>query len=184
MTINPTIIPTISTVLYEKIQLRKRSEYTNIWSLLDNVYDPEIPVLSVWDIGILQNIEFDGDDYLIIITPTYSGCPAVDAIKEDIAKELQDNQIYNYQIKTRLSPAWTTDSMTLEGINKLRAYGIAPPTDVLDGCALHITPTENILCPQCNSRNTHIISEFGSTACKALFKCHDCQEPFDFFKCI
>lgn len=178
------IIPSISPALHDKIQRRNHSNYVEIWTLLDAVCDPEIPVLSIWDIGILQDIEYVEGKYKIIITPTYSGCPAVDAIKEDIAKQLEDNNILNYEIKTRLSPAWTTDCMTLEGNNKLREYGIAPPVDVPNGCALHVTPTENVLCPHCRSRNTTIISEFGSTSCKALFKCNDCYEPFDFFKCI
>lgn len=178
------VIPTISSALHEKLQRRSHSDYADIWSLLDNVCDPEIPVLTIWDIGILQDIEYHDGKYQIIITPTYSGCPAVDAIKEDIATELEGKKITNFEIKTRLAPAWTTDSMTLEGIDKLREYGIAPPTDVPNGCALHVTPTENVLCPHCGSRNTEIISEFGSTACKALFKCNDCYEPFDLFKCI
>jgi len=178
------VIPTISNVLHEKLQRRNLSEHGHIWTLLDAVCDPEIPVLSVWDIGILQDIELVDGEYHIIITPTYSGCPAVDAIKEDIAIELENNNIHNFQVKTRLSPAWTTDSMTPEGNDKLREYGIAPPVDVPNGCALHVTPTTNVLCPHCRSRNTQIISEFGSTACKALFKCDDCLEPFDFFKCI
>ena len=178
------VIPTISTALHEKIQRRNRSEFSEIWSMLDVVCDPEIPVLSVWDIGILQDIEYEDGKYQIIITPTYSGCPAVDAIREDIATELENNNVLNFEIKTRLSPAWTTDCMTVEGNDKLREYGIAPPVDVPNGCALHITPTQNVLCPNCRSRNTQIISEFGSTACKALFKCNDCYEPFDFFKCI
>ncbi len=178
------IIPTISNALHEKIVRRNSSEFTNIWNILDVVCDPEIPVLSIWDIGILQDIEFKDGKYQIIITPTYSGCPAVDAIKEDTAAELTKNGITNFEVKTRLSPAWTTDCMTVEGNNKLREYGIAPPVDVPNGCALHVTPTENVLCPHCRSKNTQIISEFGSTACKALFKCDDCFEPFDFFKCI
>lgn len=177
-------IPTISNTLYEKTQRRSLSQYPEIWDLLDTVHDPEIPVLTIWDIGILQDIQFKDDHYEIIITPTYSGCPAVDAIKDDIAACLEKSNIHNFKIKTRLSPAWTTDNMTVEGNNKLRAYGIAPPVDVPVGCALHVTPTEHVKCPHCSSRNTEIISEFGSTACKALFKCADCHEPFDFFKCI
>ena len=174
------IIPTISNALHEKIVRRNSSEFTNIWNILDVVCDPEIPVLSIWDIGILQDIEFKDGKYQIIITPTYSGCPAVDAIKEDTAAELTKNGITNFEVKTRLSPAWTTDCMTVEGNNKLREYGIAPPV----ARESDNRESANPICPQCESTDVTMISEFGSTACKALYKCTSCLEPFDYFKCL
>lgn len=179
-------IPTINKALYERELHRKNSPYPQIWSLLDAVNDPEIPALSIWDLGILRDVELDedGDQYIITITPTYSGCPAMDTIKEDVISHLKKNGITNCSAKLKLSPAWTTDDMTEEGRNKLRAYGIAPPNDAAGGCMKYCTPTAHVKCPHCNSTNTVLVSEFGSTACKALFKCEDCCEPFDFFKNI
>lgn len=146
----------------------------NINQLLDKVTDPEIPVISIRDLGILRDIRLNDDLIEIVITPTYSGCPAMLEIEKDINNVLKENQISNFKITTVLSPPWTTDWMTEEGKQKLRDYGIAPPNP---------TNEADIQCPNCGSRNTTLISQFGSTACKSLLKCEDCLEPFDYFKC-
>jgi ring-1,2-phenylacetyl-CoA epoxidase subunit PaaD len=142
-----------------------------IWELLNTVPDPEIPVISVVELGVIRDIVFNDDNYIITITPTYSGCPAVKTFQDDIKTCLIENNITNFELKIVYAPAWTTDWMTNETKEKLRKFGIAPPSDI-------------VICPQCNSKNTILISEFGATACKSLFKCIDCLEPFEFFKCI
>ncbi len=146
----------------------------DILDLLQNVTDPEIPVISVIDLGIVRDVIVDGDSLEVIITPTYSGCPAMLEIEKEINNALKKEGIYEFKITTVLSPAWTTEWMSVEGKRKLKEYGIAPPNP---------TNPEDIECPQCGSRNTKLLSEFGSTACKSLFKCNDCLEPFDYFKC-
>ena len=178
------IIPTITPSRHARNILRQESEYTDIWNMLDEVTDPEIPVLTIWDIGILRNVEKINDQVVVTITPTYSGCPAVDAIKQDIVSALRANGIDRVEVKVTLAPAWTTDDMSDEGQAKLREYGIAPPGDAPKGCEAYCTPEANVACPNCGSTNTSLTSEFGSTACKALFHCQDCHEPFDFFKNI
>lgn len=145
-----------------------------ILDLLQNVTDPEIPVISVIDLGIVRDVIVDGDSLEVIITPTYSGCPAMLEIEKEINNALKKKGINEFKITTVLSPAWTTEWMSEEGKRKLKEYGIAPPNP---------TNPEDIECPQCGSKNTQLISEFGSTACKSLFKCNDCLEPFDYFKC-
>jgi len=145
-----------------------------IFDILRSVKDPEIPVISIHDLGILRDIKIHDDQAEVIITPTYSGCPAMLEIEKEIHNTLKAEGIENFKITTVLSPAWTTDWMTEEGKKKLEAYGIAPPNP---------TAPENVACPQCKSQNTALVSEFGSTACKALYKCKDCLEPFDYFKC-
>jgi len=142
-----------------------------IWELLNTVPDPEIPVISVVELGVIRDIVFNDDNYIITITPTYSGCPAVKTFQDDIKTCLIENNITNFELKIVYAPAWTTDWMTNETKEKLRKFGIAPPSDI-------------VICPQCKSENTTLISEFGSTACKSLFKCDECLEPFEFFKCI
>jgi len=142
-----------------------------IWELLNTVPDPEIPVISVVELGVIRDIVFNDDNYIITITPTYSGCPAVKTFQDDIKTCLMENNITNFELKIVYAPAWTTDWMTNETKEKLRKFGIAPPSDI-------------VICPQCKSENTTLISEFGSTACKSLFKCDECLEPFEFFKCI
>ena len=142
-----------------------------IRELLNTVPDPEIPVISVVELGVIRDITFDRGSYTILITPTYSGCPAIKTFTDDIKKCLKENGIRNFKINLVYSPAWTTDWMTNKTKEKLKKYGIAPPS-------------ETVICPQCNSKNTKLVSEFGATACKALYKCLDCLEPFEFFKCI
>ncbi|RRD01464.1 1,2-phenylacetyl-CoA epoxidase subunit PaaD [Amphritea balenae] len=168
---------------YQRQQQRNAEDVKELWDLLDAVKDPEVPVLSLWDLGILRDIQRDGDRITVTITPTYSGCPAMDNISTDVAQLLNDNGYADVTVKTSLSPAWSSEWMSAEGRKNLRAYGIAPPEDAeLDADGL--TPDAHAACPHCGSRNTRRVSEFGSTACKALFQCDDCSEPFDYFKKI
>ena len=151
------------------------------WKLMEDVYDPEIPVLSIIDLGIVRDIQLSHDDLEIFITPTYSGCPAMDVISMNIRMILSANGFKKIKITQQLSPAWTTDWMTENGKEKLKAYGIAPPIGKsFDKKYLEELKVE---CPHCHSLNTKLISQFGSTACKALYQCNDCREPFDYFKC-
>jgi ring-1,2-phenylacetyl-CoA epoxidase subunit PaaD len=151
-----------------------------IYSLLAKVNDPEVPVLSILDLGIVRDIVFENDLIIIKITPTYSGCPAMGVIATSIKFELIANGITNFKIEEVLSPAWTTDWMTEAGKQKLISYGIAAP---------QYSTKENpenklaVPCPQCKSMDTKVISEFGSTSCKSLYKCNECLEAFDYFKC-
>ncbi len=155
-----------------------------IWKLLQEVCDPEVPVLSILDLGIVRDIKIRGDEVEVVITPTYSGCPAMDAISFDIRLKLIEHGYKNVKITSVLSPAWTTDWMSEAGKAKLKAYGIAPPhsTQIVCDTKLFAEP-EAIQCPLCNSYHTKLISRFGSTACKALYQCQACKEPFDYFKC-
>jgi ring-1,2-phenylacetyl-CoA epoxidase subunit PaaD len=152
-------------------------ETKQIWQILEQVSDPEIPVLSILDLGIVRNVSFDDDVCHVAITPTYSGCPAIDAIAFDIKIKLLEHGIKKVKISETLSPAWTTDWITDAGKQKLEAYGIAAPKKSVD--LLNETPS----CPQCKSADTKLLSQFGSTACKALYQCNTCKEPFDYFKC-
>ncbi len=148
-----------------------------IFALLEEVCDPEIPVLSILDLGIVRDVKINNDETEIIITPTYSGCPAMDAISMDIRFKLLEHGYKKIKITSVLTPVWTTDWMTEAGKEKLKAYGIAPPKYSKD-------LSEDLPeCPQCKSPNTKLLSQFGSTACKALYQCNDCKEPFDYFKC-
>jgi ring-1,2-phenylacetyl-CoA epoxidase subunit PaaD len=140
--------------------------------------------LSIIDLGIIREIKTDNAGGLeLIITPTYSGCPAMDMITSNIRMELLTSGFNSVKVTTVLSPAWTTDWMTEEGKRKLKEYGIAPPLPKQQACHSALFADEAIACPRCNSYHTKRISEFGSTACKALYQCLDCQEPFDYFKC-
>ena len=151
------------------------------WNILETVTDPEIPVLSVIDLGIIRDIIINDGKIEVIISPTYSGCPAMDVISMNIRMALISEGFTSIIISQQLSPAWTTDWMTESGKEKLKSYGIAPPVakssdkDFLENLVIE--------CPLCHSSNTSLISQFGSTACKALYKCNDCREPFDYFKC-
>jgi ring-1,2-phenylacetyl-CoA epoxidase subunit PaaD len=161
---------------------------TEVRQILEIVMDPEVPVLSVVDLGIIRNVEIiqssDGNIVRCTITPTYTGCPAMDVISMNIRFALLELGFKNIQIKTVLSPAWTTDWMTEEGKQKLKAYGIAPPNPQHTVCTPDAFQKEEaVQCPHCNLYHTTLISRFGSTACKALYKCEDCREPFDYFKC-
>ncbi len=151
------------------------------WKAAASVADPEIPVLSIADLGVLRDVTMDEDGVEVTITPTYSGCPAMNMIQIEIETALAEAGFNHMRVKTVLSPAWTTDWMTEEGRRKLRAYGIVPPVGPAGRRALF---GETIIaCPLCTSTNTECISEFGSTSCKALWRCKACREPFDYFKC-
>lgn len=153
-------------------------------AVLQTVTDPEVPVLSVTDLGIIRDIKLDNDEIEVIITPTYSGCPAMDVISINIRLALIANGYNNVKIKQVLSPAWTTDWLSEAGKQKLKEYGIAPPNPKQQVCSDKLfAHDEAVQCPHCDSYHTHRISEFGSTACKALYQCDDCKEPFDYFKC-
>ncbi len=155
-----------------------------IWGILETVTDPEVPVLTITDLGILREVKINGDEIEVVITPTYTGCPAMDMIAMNIKLALAENGFNNVRITSVLSPAWTTDWMNEAGKRKLKEYGIAPPNPKQQVCSDTLfTANEGIQCPLCNSYYTHRVSEFGSTACKALHQCDDCKEPFDYFKC-
>jgi len=161
-----------------------------IWSILEEVVDTEVPVLSIVDLGIVRSVitkekleTGKPGTTEIIITPTYSGCPAMDVIRIQIRLTLLLHGYENIQVTTVLSPAWTTDWMSEAGKQKLKAYGIAPPNPSQQVCNTRLFAEEAIQCPLCNSYNTRRVSEFGSTACKSLHQCNDCHEPFDYFKC-
>jgi ring-1,2-phenylacetyl-CoA epoxidase subunit PaaD len=154
----------------------------HITEILKEVTDPEIPVLTIGDMGIVKKIEVEDDLVKITITPTYSGCPAMDMIKVNIMAALEDHGINNVEIDLVISPPWTTDWISEEGKKKLKAYGIAPPVGSVDKKNLML---EDIIvpCPLCESENTEMVSQFGSTPCKSLYRCKDCFEPYDYFKC-
>ena len=178
------VIPTKSPEQFEREQYRRNSLVPQLWQVLDQVNDPEIPALSLWDLGVLKDIEHSDELVTVTITPTYSGCPAMDVMAEDIQLALTAHGIKKSVVKTQLSPAWTTDWMTDKGRVQLRNYGIAPPDDVIGGDGQLIDEDTKVKCPHCGAADTTLVSEFGSTACKALFKCNDCLEPFDLFKHI
>lgn len=169
-----------------------------IWSILSTVADPEVPVLTILDLGIVREVVLkvspsggagtaetqfvEGAE--IIITPTYTGCPAMDVIAMNIRLALAEQGYKQVKVTSVLSPAWTTDWMTEAGKEKLKQYGIAPPNPKQQVCNDQLfAANEAVQCPHCDSHHTHRISEFGSTACKALYQCDDCKEPFDYFKC-
>jgi ring-1,2-phenylacetyl-CoA epoxidase subunit PaaD len=159
--------------------------YKHIWKLFEEIPDPEIPVLSILDLGIVRKIASEDDTIVITITPTYSGCPAMNLFEDDIIAKLKENNIENVRIEMTYDPPWTTDWMNDEARKRLEDYGIAPPVrGSHDKGELFKEGVKNVRCPICKSINTKVISQFGSTACKALYKCNDCLEPFDYFKCI
>lgn len=155
-----------------------------IWNILKNVSDPEIPVLTVVDMGVVREVEEKDGKVLVSITPTYSGCPAMNEIESNIRWALEEAGYNEVEVKTILSPPWTTDWMTDEGKAKLQEYGIAPPEGSSTDKSVLFGEAKKVMCPRCKSRNTIMVSQFGSTACKALYKCDDCKEPFDYFKCL
>lgn len=156
----------------------------DIFALLHEIPDPEIPVISVVELGVIRDAKVDGNSVEVIMTPTYSGCPAMTQMEEDVRKKLLDAGFEKVNIKTVFNPVWTTDWLTQEARQKLQNYGIAPPEEsTTDKSFLTNTP-KNITCPHCKATNTVMVSQFGSTACKALYKCNTCLEAFDYFKCI
>lgn len=160
---------------------QKKDHLERIREVLADIPDPEIPVVTIMDLGILRAVQLKNDLVEVVITPTYSGCPAMDRIAMDIRKTLAGIGFENIRIIHQLSPAWTTDWMTEEAKEKLRSYGIAPPVaKTLDAAYLKSLPVQ---CPHCRSFHTERISDFGATACKAIHRCRDCGEPFEHFKC-
>jgi ring-1,2-phenylacetyl-CoA epoxidase subunit PaaD len=169
-----------------------------VWAWLADVADPEIPVISVVDLGIVRAVDVAGDAVTVTLTPTYSGCPATHVIEACVREALQAQGVEDVRIVTRLAPAWTTDWLSEAGKAKLKGYGIAPPAQqVIDisglrgGLAAAVSRSHlrsagtapAVACPHCGSLHTELTSQFGSTPCKALYKCRDCREPFDYFKC-
>jgi ring-1,2-phenylacetyl-CoA epoxidase subunit PaaD len=144
--------------------------------LVSRIRDPEIPVITIADLGVLRDVRAENSRVVVTITPTYTGCPALRAMQDEIESVLRGAGYDDVEVRTRLAPAWTTEWIDERARRKLEAYGIAPPKPLHDRGA--------VTCPQCRSHNTVCVSEFGSTACKALYRCRDCLEPFDYFKCI
>lgn len=151
-----------------------RPSIEDVWAWLDEVPDPEIPVISVVDLGIVRDVSWGGDRLIVTVTPTYSGCPATRVIALEIETALRGRGIEDVELKTQIAPPWTTDWLSEKGREKLEAYGIAPPQPA-GGPAR---------CPRCNSTSLSKLSQFGSTPCKAQWRCDSCLEPFDYFKCI
>jgi ring-1,2-phenylacetyl-CoA epoxidase subunit PaaD len=164
------------TSVFSDGELRQRA-----WSAAAQVVDPEIPVLTIADLGVLRDVVVSDGHVEVSITPTYSGCPAMNMIALEIEMALEREGIRQPKIRTVLSPAWTTDWMSDDGRRKLREYGIAPPQTASGRRALF--GEQRVVCPQCGSSATELLSEFGSTSCKALWRCKSCREPFDYFKC-
>lgn len=155
------------------------------WSVLAEVSDPEIPVLSVLDLGMIRGVELNDQNEIVVrLTPTYSGCPATDVLTADITQAFAAKGLTPVIVVVDLSEVWTTDWMSEAGKEKLQQYGIAPPQGNSHSCGTHVALTDGIQCPRCHSQHTKLLSEFSSTACKALYRCQDCLEPFDYFKCI
>lgn len=157
------------------------AEIPQIWHCLQQISDPELPVLSITDLGMVRDVEADGDGWRITFTPTYSGCPATEFLLEAIEQRLAEAGFAPVKVDIRLSPAWTTDWMNASARDRLREYGVAPPQGHTCDKPQAAGP---VPCPRCGSTHSEKISEFGSTACKALYRCCDCREPFDYFKCI
>ena len=164
------------TALFNDTELRQRA-----WNTAAAVVDPEIPVLTIADLGVLRDVAINDGCVEVAITPTYSGCPAMNMITLEIELALEREGFRHSRVRTVLSPAWTTDWMSEEGRRKLHAYGIAPPQASSSRRALF--GEQAVACPQCGSDKTELLSEFGSTSCKALWRCKACREPFDYFKC-
>ena len=155
----------------------------DIWQILRSVEDPEIPVISIVDLGIVREVKFDGNQCIVTLTPTYSGCPAMDVIPQLVKFALIKGGYKDNIVKNVLSPAWSTDWMSEDGKRKLKEYGIAPPVEITSDISFLKGETKPVPCPQCNSTDTKLISQFGSTPCKAAYQCNACLEPFDYFKC-
>ncbi len=164
------------TAMLSDADLRQRA-----WEVAAQVVDPEIPVLTIADLGVLRDVAIHDGGVEVTITPTYSGCPAMNMIALEIELALEREGFRKPKVRTMLSPAWTTDWMSEAGRRKLRDYGIAPPLPASSRRALF--GVQAVACPQCGSENTELLSEFGSTSCKALWRCKSCREPFDYFKC-
>jgi ring-1,2-phenylacetyl-CoA epoxidase subunit PaaD len=164
------------TAAFSEAELRQRA-----WNAAAGVVDPEIPVLTIADLGVLRDVAINDGRVEVAITPTYSGCPAMNVIALEIELALEREGFRYSKVRTVLSPAWTTDWMSEDGRRKLREYGIAPPQAASSRRALF--GGQQVTCPQCGSEDTEVLSEFGSTSCQALWRCKSCREPFDYFKC-
>jgi ring-1,2-phenylacetyl-CoA epoxidase subunit PaaD len=156
---------------------------SRVWKTLAAIADPEIPVLSIVDLGIVRQVRWEDDCLNVAITPTYSGCPAADLIRSQVVSALAAAGFENARVSEVLSPAWTTDWISDAGREKLRDYGIVPPLQTGGRQAL-LADAPGVMCPRCESLNTECVSQFGSTPCKAQYRCLDCLEPFDYFKCL
>ena len=156
-------------------------DVTAVREVLAQVHDPEIPVITIEDLGILRDVSVDGSHVVVTVTPTYSGCPAMDEIRADIVSALAAGGFDDVEVKTVLAPAWTTDWMSEDGRRKLREFGIAPPSPVRSGPVL-VQLQQRVSCPQCGSRDTEEMARFASTSCKSMWRCLSCREPFDHFK--
>jgi ring-1,2-phenylacetyl-CoA epoxidase subunit PaaD len=154
------------------------------WDVLARVADPEIPVISVTELGIVREVRAQAGSVEVVVTPTYSGCPATEAIERSIVEAVREAGAAEVRVETRLAPAWSTDWISAEAKEKLRRYGIAPPGATADAAVQTIGFVPRVDCPLCGSRNTERLSAFGATACKALYRCRDCREPFEYFKPI
>mgnify|MGYP000885494374 CR=1 FL=1 len=168
-------------------KLSINSIYTKeqVWEFLSEIPDPEIPVITITELGVVRSVEISENIAVITITPTYTGCPAMKLFEDEIVSTLKQKGFDSVEIKLVYSPAWTTNWMSDEAKEKLREYGIAPPIDgTEDKGVLFSSDTKVVPCPRCKSKKTTLKSQFGSTACKALYQCNDCLEPFDHFKCI
>lgn len=171
-------------VITEEEAMEVKLEEQSIMETLERVKDPEVPVLSVVDLGIVRQVEvLESQSVRVTITPTYTGCPAMETIEKDIKSALEA-QGYRTEVVTRLSPAWTTDWLSGIGRKKLEQYGIAPPVESTTDKSFLTGEKKSVRCPRCKSTTTSMISQFGSTACKALYRCDDCLESFEYFKCI
>jgi ring-1,2-phenylacetyl-CoA epoxidase subunit PaaD len=155
--------------------VRVRPDAAQVWGWLEEVADPEIPAVSVVDLGIVRDVHWNDDELVVTITPTYSGCPAMEVIARDIREALLARGVEKIRLETKISPPWTTDWISEGGRRRLHESGIAPPPSAL-------VQIENVACPRCGSRATEMISRFGSTPCKSIYKCRACLEPFDVFK--
>jgi ring-1,2-phenylacetyl-CoA epoxidase subunit PaaD len=156
----------------------------DIFQLLNEIPDPEIPVISIVELGVVRDIQVDGKSIEVKITPTYSGCPAMKQMEDDVRTKLTEAGFKHIKITTVYQPPWTTDWLTDVVKQKLRNYGIAPPEESTTDKSFLTGKTRTVTCPRCGSRETVMVSQFGSTACKALYKCRNCLEAFDYFKCI
>lgn len=158
-----------------------KNDIQQIYNLISEIPDPEIPVITIKDLGILREVNYIAGEYVVTITPTYTACPAMGYIESQIKEILAAHGIEKVKVVLTYAPAWTTDWLSQEAKLKLKKYGIAPPHH--SSCSKLFKTEERVLCPQCNSKHTVLLSAFGSTACKAIYKCEDCKETFDLFKC-
>ncbi len=156
----------------------------DIKKVISEIPDPEIPVISIKELGVLRNIFYEEDSLKVVITPTYSGCPAMDRFQKDITEKLELLEVKNYEIKMQFDPAWTTDWITDLAKEKLRNYGIAPPAHKTKDKNVLLGKKQRIECPRCKTKETELVSQFSSTACKAMYRCTSCLEPFEYFKCL